>query len=66
MQSVWLVERGDGENYGVIGVYTSQEQAERIKNIFNAGNTDYGAADILELKLNEPNENGAKLMAEKG
>lgn len=52
MDSVWFVEQGEYSDYRVVGVYTSEENAEKIKNAINATGRD-DEADVVMRRLDE-------------
>lgn len=53
MKNVWVVEKGQYSDYRVVGVYSTQENAQKVCELLNAehGPDAYDAASIAEWTL---------------
>lgn len=52
MKTVWVVEQGEYSDYRVVGVFTSKENAEKVRAMFSEDDTtEYGKATVAEWNL---------------
>jgi hypothetical protein len=50
MSNVWVIEQGEYSDYRVVGVYTTEENAQKVCDLLNDGD-EYSTASVAEWPL---------------
>jgi hypothetical protein len=66
MTTVWVVEEGEYSDYRVVGVFTSQANAQQIADAINGGAAKYAKATVAEWALDPAIEAPGKAHAVAG